>query len=421
MPDAAEPRTQTLLARAALVCAAGSAVTILFSIAASQILLGGAIAALLASRTRWRLPAVWVPLALFLAGTLISIAFSEYPLAGFPQVKKIYVYLTLVVVYSAIRQLWQARVLVLAWAATASVAAALGIVQFLRKAHEAHDAGQPLYEYYVGQRITGFMSHWQTFGGEEMTVLIMLGAFLMFSPRARGWALWLGLGATALLVAAITLDYTRGIWLATGCAALYLIWNWKRLMLLAVPVLVAVVLWINPFSVRMRVESGFVPHGEMDSNQFRVVCWRTGLAMIKAHPLLGLGPEVVHRDFMDWVPADIPRPLPHGWYGHLHNIYLHYAAERGIPTALALIAALLMMLRDFGRAVRRLGPGRDDRRFLLHGAIATVIAAMVSGLFELNLGDSYVLAMFLAVAALGYLACEEPDPPVSVGQAVPPA
>ena len=159
----------------------------------------------------------------------------------------------------------------------------------------------------------------------------------------------------------------------------------------------------------------------MDSNQFRVVCWRTGLAMIKAHPLLGLGPEVVHRDFMDWVPADIPRPLPHGWYGHLHNIYLHYAAERGIPTALALIAALLMMLRDFGRAVRRLGPGRDDRRFLLHGAIATVIAAMVSGLFELNLGDSYVLAMFLAVAALGYLACEEPDPPVSVGQAVPPA
>jgi O-antigen ligase len=116
----------------------------------------------------------------------------------------------------------------------------------------------------------------------------------------------------------------------------------------------------------------------------------------------------VHKKFMDWVPADIPRPLPPGWYGHLHSIYLHYAAERGIPTALALMAALLMMLRDFGRALRRLGPGRDDRRFLLHGAIAVVIAVMVSGFFELNLGDSEVLTMFLSVAALGYLAAEEP-------------
>jgi len=33
---------------------------------------------------------------------------------------------------------------------------------------------------------------------------------------------------------------------------------------------------------------------------------------------------------------------------------------------------------------------------------------MISGFFELNLGDSEVLTMFLSVAALGYLATEEP-------------
>jgi putative inorganic carbon (hco3(-)) transporter len=210
-------------------------------------------------------------------------------------------------------------------------------------------------------------------------------------------------------VGAIMLDYTRGIWLATGCACLYLVWFWKRRLLAAVPVVVLLVLWINPGSVRARFESAFEPHGQMDSNEFRIVVWRTGLRMIKAHPLLGLGPELVHKHFMDWLPEDVPQPLPSGWYGHLHSIYLHYAAERGIPTALALIAALLMMLRDYGRALRRLAPGRDDRRFLLHGAIATVIAIMISGFFELNLGDSEVLTMFLSVAALGYLAAEEPE------------
>jgi O-antigen ligase len=302
----------------------------------------------------------------------------------------------------------QARVVVLAWAVAASAGAAWAFVQFLHKVHEAHEAGQSLYVYYVGQRITGFMSHWQTFGGQEMIVLLMLGAFLLFSPRARGLALWLGLGGAVVLMAAILLDYTRGIWLGLGCAVLYLAWAWKRLLLLAVPVAVFLLLWINPVSVRARFESTFQPHGQMDSNQFHKIVWRTGWEMIKAHPVLGLGPEIVHRDFMLWVPADVPRPLPSGWYGHLHNIYVHYAAERGIPTALALVAAFLMMFRDFGRALRRLGPGGDDRRFLLHGAIAVVIAIMVSGLFEVNLGDSEVLTLFLSVAALGYLAAEEP-------------
>ncbi len=405
---AADSRYRRLLEQAPLIFAGGSTIAVLIGIAPSQILLGAAIAALLATRTRWRLPPVWVPLALFLAGTLISLAFSGDPAAGLPQVKKIYVYLMLAVVYSAIRKVSQARVLVLAWAAVASAGAVLGLIQFLRKVQEAHAAGQTLYEYYVGERITGFMSHWQTFGGEQMIALVMLGAFLMFSPRARRWTLWLGLAAAALLVAAILLDYTRGIWLATGCACLYLIWFWKRRLLAAVPVVVLLVLWINPGSVRARFESAFEPHGQMDSNEFRVIVWRTGLRMIEAHPLLGLGPELVHKHFMEWLPADVPQPLPSGWYGHLHSIYLHYAAERGIPTALALVAALLMMLRDYGRALRRLGPGRDDRRFLLHGAIATVIAIMISGFFELNLGDSEVLTMFLAVAALGYLAAEEP-------------
>ena len=389
--------------RAAFWLAAASAVAILFSIAASQILLGFTIAALLGCRDKLRLPPVWMPLAVFLGGTALSLALSGYPAAGLPQIKKFYVYLMLPVVYSVIREVRQARWLTLAWSAAASIGAADALVQFLRKVQEAHQAGKTFYEYYVSARITGFMSHWQTFGGEEMIVLVMLAAFLIFSPYARRFALWLGLAAAALLAVALLLGYTRGVWLGTAGAALYLLWVWKRRLLIAVPIALALLLWLNPGAVRTRFESGFEPN-KLDSNGFRVVCWRTGWEMIKAHPVFGLGPEIVHMKFMEYVPADIPRPLPEGWYGHLHNVFIHYAAERGIPTALALAAAFVWMLRDFGRALGRLKPGRCDERFLLHGAVAVIIAVLISGMFEVNLGDSEVLTMFLSVVALGYTA-----------------
>jgi O-antigen ligase len=124
--------------------------------------------------------------------------------------------------------------------------------------------------------------------------------------------------------------------------------------------------------------------------------------MIKAHPWFGLGPEQVRLQFDRYVPSDISRPLPQGWYGHLHNIYIHYAAERGVPTMLALVWMLVKMLFDFLRALRKLPPGPADERFLLHGGVAVVLAILIGGAFELNLGDSEVLTLFLAAAACGY-------------------
>ena len=102
-----------------------------------------------------------------------------------------------------------------------------------------------------------------------------------------------------------------------------------------------------------RVNSIFKPKGA-DSNQFRVVTWRTGLRMVERHPWFGLGPEGPKLHFDEYVPADIPRPLPSGWYGHLHNIYLHYAAERGIPTMLVLMWMLIQILVDFWRGLKSL-------------------------------------------------------------------
>jgi hypothetical protein len=66
-----------------------------------------------------------------------------------------------------------------------------------------------------------------------------------------------------------------------------------------------------------------------------------------------------------------------------------------------------LILYDFLRGLRSLPPGRSDRRFLLHGGVAVLLATLAEGFFELNLGDSEVLTMFLVVVACGYLALEK--------------
>lgn len=395
--------------RAAVFLTFASAVAVLFSIAAGQILLALALVALLLSGASLRLPPVWLPLGILLLLTLVSLAASPDPAGGLPQVRKFFVLTVLLVAFSLLRDITLIRRLALCWAAAGAVGALRALVQFGARVSEASALGKGFYEHYVGQRITGFLGHWMTFSGVLMLVLLFLAAFLLFSPaRSKGFGLWMLCGV--LMSAALILGFTRSIWLATAVGALYLAWFRKRWLVAAVPLVALLALLLAPDSLRHRALSIIRPDLRLDSNVHRIVTWRTGLRMVAAHPWLGLGPEQVKVQFQKFVPDDAPRPLPVGWYGHLHNIYLHYAAERGIPATLALVWALLKMLYDFTRALKSLPAGPGDRRFVLHGSVAAVLAIMTGGLFELNLGDSEVLTVFLVIASCGYVAAaQEPE------------
>jgi O-antigen ligase len=398
--------------RAAFYLTCGSAVSILFSIAVSQILMALALAALLFSGLPLKLPPIKLPLAIFMLGTVISLLLSVDPRSGTPQIRKFYVFVILLIVSSTFRRAAEVRGIVLAWSFVASLSALRSLFQFAQKYQEALAAHQDFYHYYVGERITGFMSHWMTFGGEEMVVVLMLAAFLFFSTAAK-WktAGWL---CAAILMVSLVLGMTRSIFLlGMPLGMLYLLWYWHRWLVVAVPV-AAVALIFSIAPLRERAGSILQPHGELDSNLHRTITRRTGLAMIQAHPLFGIGPEQVKAQFDHWVPADVTRPLPEGWYGHLHNIYLQYAAERGIPTMLAMMWLIGKVLLDFFQALRRGVAG--DARFILHGAVAVVLAILAEGLLEYNLGDSEVLTMFLCVVAFGYVAIAE-DGELAAGRA----
>ena len=384
--------------RAAFYLACGSAVASLVSIAVCQILMGAALAAILISRERLRVPRIALPLGIFMVLTLVALALSDDPRAGLPQVRKFFVFLMLPIVFTAIRRTEDIRRLIWWWAAAASASALWSFVQFWTKRQNALAQHTDFYLAYVGDRATGLMSHWMTFGAVQMTVLSLLLSLLLLArpPRYR----WLAIAAVALISASIVIGWTRSVWLAAAVSVVYLVAFWRPKYLLLTPLLLIVGWFVAPRSVRARVISIYQPHGQVDSNQHRNITRRVGMEMIKAHPWFGIGPEMPGKEFDRYLPPDIAKPLPDGFYGHLHNVYLQIGAERGIPALLAFLWMIGMTLTDWWKRART--SITAENRAILHGCIAAVIAILVEALFEHNLGDSEVLSMFWVVVAWGY-------------------
>jgi putative inorganic carbon (hco3(-)) transporter len=388
--------------RMLLAVAIAAAALIHVSIAASQMLLGLGILLLLVFRQRLEFPRIWIPLVLFILWTGLADVLSPDPWGGRAQIKKFFVFLFIPLIYGVfVRHFGKVFYLMIAWTATATASGLWGLIQFVTKYEHEKLAPEGFYVAYLRRRITGFDSHWMTFGALQLSVFSLLLAQWFFSNRKMpAWAY----SSLAALFAAILLGWTRSIWLAAIPSTLYLVWFWRPKMMLLVPIIAVLAFLIAPQTTRDRMMSLIQPRADVDSNRHRIVTFRTGIEMIKAHPWFGLGPEQIRRSFASYVPADILRPLPVGYYGHLHNIYIQYAAERGIPALLLILWLIGMTIWDAFRAILRAAREPSQQIFVLHGSIAVIIGILVGGLFEYNLGDSEVLMMFLSVVGLAYAA-----------------
>jgi O-antigen ligase len=380
--------------------AIAAAVAILFSIAAKEILLGAALLALIISRRPWRMPpGMTLPLLLFIAGTLLALVLSPDPRAGLPQVKKFYAYLIVPVLFTALRHAGDGLLVMKLCVAAGTLSSLWSFVQFGKRWIEASNLQMSFYLHYIAQRTTGFMSHWQTFGGQLGILVLALLAYVLFARPAGRDRRMAGL-AMAVLTLALALNLTRSIYIATALGAAYLLLAGRpKALLMALPLAALVTAAVPP--VRQRVFSLVRPQGQIDSNEHRLVTWRTGVNMIRANPWKGVGPDRVDEEFARYQPREVTK-LPEGWYGHLHNIYLQYAADRGIPVLtcfLWFLAAPLVALARLGR-----------KTALVHGAMAAWIGVIVGGFFEANLANSEVLHLYLVTIVCGYSASfESPD------------
>lgn len=388
------------------VASIGSLVASLLSITVSHILLGIAIVTTFRQWKSARYPkGAWLLVAFFLL-TLLSVVAANDIRTAWPYLRKFFVLLLVPCIAATFAGPAYARRTFLTIAALGVSSATLGIAQYFSKYLAAARSGQDFVEAYTGSRITGFMSHWSTFSEGIMIAFLLIGAYLLFTPR-RLWPLVMA----TLIGVAILLAETRGVWFAVLGGVLYLVWCWRPRYVVAVPIAVVITFVASPRAVQERAISILRPRGDLDSNAHRIALLRTGVRMVVAHPILGLGPGNTLRRFDHYAPADIARPFPKTWYlGHLHNTYVQYAAERGVPAMASLVAFILWTCWRTARWARFSG----QHSWLGHAVVAALIGVLIAGCFEHNLGDSETLQLSLGLLTIGGLLADYGSTPPSL-------
>ncbi len=355
----------------------GVAGALQFSIAISQILLLIALvcwaAALIVRRERIDVPAFFWPLLAYAGITLVSAAFSFDPRTSVIDCKQLVLFLIVPAVYRLVGGK-QARTLMTVVITCAAISAAFGVIQY----------GILHYDH-LNQRPQGTLGHYMTYSGLLMIVIGLAVARMLFDSSDRTWA---ALVLPALAVA-VALTSTRSAWVGV-CAGVALLFALKDFRLFAVlPVVAAIFFALAPGMITKRFVSMF---DNKDPTRIdRLAMLHEGERMIAAHPLTGVGPNMVERRYAEYRGDDAVNKIN----PHLHNNPLQIAAERGLPALALWLWFIVALARDLGR---RFATG--SQRFLSAGALATLVALLTAGLFEYNFGDSEILMLFLIIVTL---------------------
>src|SRR2546430_6047765 len=222
------------------------------------------------------------------------------------------------------------------------------------------------------ERARGFFSIYMTLAGVLTQVLVATLPRLARAGRERAWMapLW-GLGVVAL-----GLTYVRGAWLgfavgAVGCA---LVLRRRGLVLGTLGVVVAGALVVEP-SVLARLRT--IGDLRDDTARDRLAMLDTGLRLVRAYPITGVGPGQVKRLYPVWAGPEALRRST----SHLHNTPLQIAVERGVPGLVAWLAIWVAFFRVSARTLARARREDEDTRALVLGPMAAVAAFLVAGLF----------------------------------------
>ena len=351
------------------------------SIAVSQILLTVAalcwVASHVARAERIEAPDFFWPLIAYASLTLLSAGFSRNPAVSLGDCKQLALFLLIPIVYDFARGSRAGTVLTIVLTAGAA-SALVGIVQYSILNFDTLD-----------RRVQGTLSHWMTYSGTLMLVICAAVARLLYGTRDRGWA---AVVIPALVVSlVVTFTRTAMVGLAAGVGVLFLLRDFRLLAIL--PIALAAALALSPADLTRRIYS--IADLNDPTSKDRVAMLQAGVAIIKDHPLTGVGPDMVKHVYPDYrVPTALMAVTP-----HLHNVPMQIAAERGIPA----LAAWLWFVVATLRALRRQFTRTRARMFAAMG-LGTFAAMLTAGLFEYNFGDSEFLMLFLVLITLPFAA-----------------
>ena len=333
-------------------------------------------------------PAFFTPLLGLALVTAISAAASSDPLYSMARLKQ---FLLFLVVPLAMRVATGKRAsqVIDVIIALGSAAAIVGVIQYI-----ASTSPEDL----MSHRPHGFLSHYMTYSGVLMLVICAAVARLLF--REREWV-WPAVAIPALFVA-LAATNSRNVWVGTAAALGTIMAARRRILLLVLPLVIVVAGAIAPGVIRDRAWSIFDPN--YASNRDRVAMLKAGIAMVKDHPVLGVGMNMVPKVYLQYrTPDAFDSANAKGpeTRSHLHNVPMQIAAERGLIALAMWLWFVVVAGRDLWKRLRH-----GTAPAVAAAGLAALIAMLVAGLFEHNFGDSEFLILLLTLMTLPFAAEE---------------
>jgi O-antigen ligase len=378
----------------ALFAAAGS---VQFSIAAGQAFF--AIAALcwvillITGRETPSAPRFFWPLMAYAGATLVSAAFSPRPAVSFADSKQLLLFLIVPVTYRLLAGAGLKPAPTGTATASSSADHRASVLLTLIMTLGAASAAFGIFQYgllhydQLSQRPQGTLGHYMTYSGLLVLVIGVALAKLLFARHER---IWPALVMPALVMA-LALTSTRSAWVGV-CLSAGVLLTLKDFRLLAIlPIVGALTFALAGPAITARLMSTF--DSKDPTRRDRLAMLQEGTAMMRAHPWVGVGPNMVEEVYSQYrVPGAVEQVNP-----HLHNVPVQIAAERGLPALACWLAFIGILAFDLLRLIRR-----PATRTTAAAAIAALVSMLAAGLFEYNFGDSEFLMLLLVLVTVPF-------------------
>jgi len=349
---------------------------------------------------RWPL---WQPVVAFSAVSLVSALASGHPVTALGACKGLLLVAALYVTVDVLSGPQDGHRFLSALLVVATVAAAVGVLQTVVCPGPAADYGSPAWLYHRCNRARGFFSIYMTLAGVLSLVLLANLPRLLPGARLPRWPTLPWLVSLVGLLA----TYTRGAWMGfvVGVLALIPATRKGRWLLLGGLIVLGLTTLAGPQHLRQR----FLTMGDPDDPTVkeRVYMWRSGLTMWRQHPVLGVGPGGVKREYASYALPEAVKKRT----GHVHNTPLQILVERGV---LGLAAWVWIWAAFYARGIRllrRLPSEARQERALVAGSLAAITGFLIAGLSEYTFGDSEVVMVAWALMALPWAAEAEKASP----------
>lgn len=346
---------------------------------------------------------IGTPLMAFWGVSLISALASRDPVDSVWELREVFLFAAPLVTYLAYRHPRMRSLGLRVFGIGIAAAILIGLVGTLMAMQRGEFPGS--------YRPDGTLGHYMTYAGALMLAIPVL---LVLREAVTGmWQRTVALGAVVM----VGFTMTRSAWI--GCVAglgVYVLARFVRgrepnggppprrwalygvpLMIMAIVAVLVLLSLAGSEALYKRGASVFSL--DNPTNVDRLAMAATGLRIIKAHPLLGIGPGLMGRVYPAWrVDWAVKENNP-----HLHNDALQIAAERGLIGLAMWLWLMASIAVGAWRVLRHSGPfgeGGPEAR----AALAALAAFLTMGLFEYNFSDSEVLMILLYAAALPFAA-----------------